>query len=131
VADFSNMGGISAQTGKRQGEAGAIVMGGIRDVAHSRAVNYPLWASDITPATGKWRIEAAEINGTVQIGAITVHCGDMVVADDSGVCFIPAARILDVLAACEKKAAAETIRMKAIDDGIAVPDIANANYGQK
>src|SRR5262249_40608096 len=42
VSNMSNMGGISAQTGKRQGEVGAIVMGGIRDVAHSRAVGYPL-----------------------------------------------------------------------------------------
>ncbi len=63
VPDVSNMGGISAQTGKRQGEVGAIVQGGIRDIAHSRAVGYPLWASDITPVTGKWRLEAAEING--------------------------------------------------------------------
>ena len=36
VPDVSNMGGISAQTGKRAGEVGAIVQGGIRDIAHSR-----------------------------------------------------------------------------------------------
>src|SRR5262245_30112757 len=72
VADVANMGGISAQTGKRQGEVGAIVQGGVRDVAHSRAVGYPIWASDITPVTGKWRIEAAEINGAVEIGHVKV-----------------------------------------------------------
>ena len=83
------MGGISAQTGKRQGEAGAIVMGGVRDIAHSRAVGYPVWSSGITPVTGKWRIETVEINGAVQIGDIRVEPGDLVVADDTGVCFIP------------------------------------------
>src|ERR687888_2229191 len=56
VADVSNMGGISAQTGKRQGEVGAIVQGGVRDIAHSRALGYPIWASDFTPVTGKWRL---------------------------------------------------------------------------
>ena len=65
VPNISNMGGNSAQTGKRQGEVGAIVQGGVRDVSHQRAVGYPIWASDITPVTGKWRIEAAEINGPV------------------------------------------------------------------
>jgi len=42
VANLSNMGGMSAQTGKRQGEVGAIVQGGVRDGAHSRAVGYPV-----------------------------------------------------------------------------------------
>ena len=98
------MGGNSAQTGKRQGEVGAIVQGGIRDVPHQRAVGYPIWASDITPVTGKWRIEAAEINGPIMIGGVQVHPGDLVVADDTGVCFIPRDKIMDVLEHAEKKA---------------------------
>jgi len=53
VAGISNMGGISAETAKRQGEVGAIVFGGVRDLAHSRRVGYPIWASEITPVTGK------------------------------------------------------------------------------
>ena len=53
VPGISNMGGISAQTGKRQGEAGAIVFGGVRDIAHSRAVGYPVWSTEVTPVTGQ------------------------------------------------------------------------------
>jgi 4-hydroxy-4-methyl-2-oxoglutarate aldolase len=131
VAGISNMGGISAQTGKRQGEAGAIVMGGIRDVAHSRAVGYPLWSSEVSPMTGKWRLETVEINGSIQIGEVRVEPGDLVVADDTGVCFIPRDYILEVLDLAEKKAHAEAIRCKAIDDGIPVPDISRASYGEK
>jgi len=123
VAGISNMGGNSAQTGKRQGEAGAIVQGGIRDVPHQRAVGYPIWASDITPVTGKWRIEAAEINGPIVIGGVQVHPGDLVVADDTGVCFIPRDKIMAVLEAAEKKARSEANRIKAIDSGLAVPDV--------
>ena len=123
VPNVSNMGGNSAQTGKRQGEAGAIVQGGIRDVPHQRAAGYPIWASDITPVTGKWRIEAAEINGPIQIGGVQVHPGDLVVADDTGVCFIPRDYILEVLEAAERKAGSEAARVKAIDSGLAVPDV--------
>jgi regulator of RNase E activity RraA len=131
VANVSNMGGISAQTGKRQGEVGAIVMGGIRDIAHSRAVGYPVWSTDITPTTGKWRIETVEINGEVQLGEVRVSPGDLVVADDTGVCFIPRERIMEVLEAAEAKSHAEEARCKAIDGGIAVPDISRASYGEK
>jgi regulator of RNase E activity RraA len=131
VANLSNMGGISAQTGKRQGEAGAVVQGGIRDIAHSRAVGYPLWSSDISPVTGKWRLETVEINGAIQIGEVRVEPGDLVVADDTGVCFIPRDFILEVLELAEKKAKAEDLRCKAIDGGIPVPDISRSTYGEK
>src|SRR5262249_49694750 len=122
VANVSNMGGISAQTGNRRGEVGAIVMGGVRDIAHSRAVGYPVWSSDITPATGKWRIETVEINGDVQLGEVRVSPGDLVVADDTGVCFIPRDYIMEVLEAAERKARSETKRVQAIDSGLSVPD---------
>jgi regulator of RNase E activity RraA len=123
VPNISNMGGNSAQTGKRQGEVGAIVQGGIRDVPHTRAAGYPIWSSDITPVTGKWRIEAAEINGPVMIGGVQVHPGDMVVADDTGVCFIPHDLILEVLEHAENKARSENKRVQAIDSGLSVPDV--------
>lgn len=123
VAGVSNMGGISSQTGKRQGEAGAIVSGGIRDVAHSRRVDYPIWASEITPATGKWRIETVEINGEIEIAGIRVSAGDIVVADETGVCFIPVARAAEVLELALKKARAEEIKCAAIDEGTSVADL--------
>jgi 4-hydroxy-4-methyl-2-oxoglutarate aldolase len=131
VPNMSNMGGISAQTGKRQGEVGAIVQGDVRDIAHSRALDYPVWSSDITPVTGKWRLETVEINGPIEIGEVRVAPGDLVVADDTGVCFIPRDVVLEVLEGAEKKAKAEEVRRKAIDDGIPVPDISRATYGEK
>jgi 4-hydroxy-4-methyl-2-oxoglutarate aldolase len=103
----------------------------VRDIAHSRALGYPVWASDITPVTGKWRLETVEINGPIQIGEVRVAPGDLVVADDTGVCFIPRDIVLEVLEGAEKKAQAEATRCKAIDDGIPVPDISRATYGEK
>jgi 4-hydroxy-4-methyl-2-oxoglutarate aldolase len=121
VSGMSNMGGISAMTGKRQGERGAIVMGGVRDVRHSRSIGYPVWASEITPVTGKWRLETVEINGEIDIGGVRVNPGDLVIADDTGICFIPRAEIMRVLEICEKKKQAEDTRMDAIAQGVPVP----------
>jgi 4-hydroxy-4-methyl-2-oxoglutarate aldolase len=86
---------------------------------------------DITPATGKWRLETLEINGPIEIGGVRVAPGDLVVADDTGVCFIPRDLVLEVLDAAEQKAKAEAIRCKAIDNGVPVPDISRATYGEK
>jgi regulator of RNase E activity RraA len=123
VQGISNMGGISAQTGKRQGEAGAIVSGGVRDVEHSRRVGYPVWSTEVTPVTGKWRIETVEINGEVEIAGVRVAPGDIVLADDSGVCFIPRERAAEVLELACRKTAAEEAKCKAIDAGTPVPDL--------
>src|SRR4029079_3411236 len=131
VAGMSNMGGISALTGKRAGERGSIVMGGVGDIPHWRSIVYPIWASEITPITGKWRLETVEINGTVMIGDVRVAAGDLVVADDTGVCFIPGEKIMPVLELCEKKARAEEIRCQAIENGIPVPEISRSTYGEK
>jgi len=123
VPGISNMGGISAQTGKRQGEAGAIVFGGIRDIAHSRSIGYPVWSTEVTPVTGKWRIETVELNGEIEVANVRVTAGDIVYADETGVCFIPCARAAEVLALARKKAFAEEVKCQAIDAGTPVPDL--------
>ena len=123
VAGISNMGGISALTGKRAGERGSIVMGGVRDIPHSRSIGYPIWASEITPLTGKWRIETVEINGDIEVAGVRVSPGDLVVADETGLCFIPIERAPEVLARALEKTSFETRKCAAIDAGVSVADL--------
>jgi len=121
--NVSNMGGISARIGKRQGQRGAIVLGGVRDIPDSRSVDYPIWSSEVTPATGKWRLETVEINGEIEIAGVQISPGDLVFADETGVCFIPRDRILEVLELCEKKAEKEAAIEQDVDAGMPVPEI--------
>src|SRR5690606_5304011 len=107
VANLSNMGGISAQVAKRAGEVGAVVDGGIRDVAHQRRVGFPVWATHINSVTGKWRIETQEINGPVTIQGVVVRPGDLVIADDTAVCFVPWDRAEEVLQRAQARASHE------------------------
>ena len=112
------MGGVSASIGKRQGEAGAIVDGAVRDIDHSRAIGYPIWSTGVSPITGKWRIETMAVNDPVHIAGIEVKPGDLVIADECGVCFVPFARAAEVLAVAQRLAASEAQRLKKLDDGI-------------
>jgi 4-hydroxy-4-methyl-2-oxoglutarate aldolase len=95
--DISNLGGISATMAKRQGGLGAVIDGAIRDVRHSRAIDYPVWCSGLTARTGRWRQETVEINGPVTIRGVPVHPGDIICADDSAVCVIPLALAEEVV----------------------------------
>ena len=126
VEGVSSMGAISASIGRRQGEAGAVVDGAVRDIAHSRGIGYPVWSKGASPITGKWRIETVAINVPVSICGISVKPGDLVVADEAGVCFVPHERAADVLAVVQKILRYEENRMRLIADGVSVPDLAKA-----
>lgn len=131
VAGISSLGGNSANVGKRQGEAGAIVDGATRDIATARGIGYPIWARGVSLITGKWRVETVAINGPVQICGVPVNAGDLVVADDNGVCFIPRARIADVLARAQALSAGEEERNRDVAAGLSVAEIANKAYFRK
>jgi 4-hydroxy-4-methyl-2-oxoglutarate aldolase len=122
VAGISSMGGVSASIGKRQGEAGAIVDGAVRDIDHSREIGYPVWSSGVSPITGKWRIETLVVNRPVRMAGIEVRPGDLVVADECGVCFVPFARAAQVLAVAQRLALSEKRRLERLAAGIALDE---------
>jgi regulator of RNase E activity RraA len=119
----SNLGGISATIGHRQGELGAIVDGGVRDIDHSRGIGYAIWSRSVSPITGKWRVETIAINKRVTICGIAVNPGDLVLADETGVCFVPHARAAEVLARAERNVAAEMLREEKIASGVPVSEL--------
>jgi 4-hydroxy-4-methyl-2-oxoglutarate aldolase len=119
----SNLGGISATIGHRQGELGAVVEGGVRDIDHSRGIGYPIWSTSVSPITGKWRVETVAINKPVTICGIAVNPGDLVLADETGVCFIPRQRAAEVLQRAQRNVAAEKLREEKIAAGVPVPEL--------
>lgn len=128
VIGCSNMGGQSATIGMRQGEIGAIVDGTLRDPEQYRAMGWPVWCRGFTPITGKWRMQTVEVNGTVQIANVPVRPGDLVCADDAGVCFVPREQAAAVLEACRKIDGADTRRKADIDRGVSVADLVQRKY---
>ena len=87
--DVSNMGGMSCKIAKERGFSGSIAYGVVRDADMIRDMDYPVWSCGTTPKTGKFRLQAIEMNGPVVVHDILVMPGDLIAADGSGVCAIP------------------------------------------
>ena len=123
VDQVSNLGGMSATIGRRQGEIGAVVDGGARDVDHSRSIGMPVWSKSISPMTGKWRVETVAVNKPVTICGVTVNPGDIVLADETGVCFVPLRRAAEVLARAQHNMTAEKLRAEKIAAGVPIAEL--------
>ncbi|HZL41472.1 MAG TPA: RraA family protein [Pseudolabrys sp.] len=119
----SNMGGMSASIGRRQGQLGAIVDGAVRDVDHGRDIGYAIWSRSVSPITGKWRVKTVAVNKPVTICGIAVNPGDLVLADETGVCFIPRQRAGEVLERARRIAANEVTRTAKINSGAPVAEL--------
>ena len=113
VSDFggnlevSNMGGQSCTVAQSCGLAGNIVNGCCRDVSSIREMGYPVFSCGTTQITGKFRMECVEMNGPVTLCGKLVEPGDLMVADDSGICIVPYELAEPVLEESLKIAAAE------------------------
>ena len=70
----------------------------------------------------------AEVNTPVTIGEVTVNPGDLVIADASGVAFVPAARAAEVLDAAEMIAGREAAMAKALLAGKPITEVMGADY---
>jgi regulator of RNase E activity RraA len=123
VDQISNMGGVLATIARRQGEIGAIVDGSVRDIGHSREIGYPIWSRSVSPITGKWRVRTVAVNVPVTICGVVVHPGDIVAADEVGVCVVPLARAEEILRRCQRIAESEARRKSAIAAGAPIVEV--------
>lgn len=121
--DISNMGGQSCTVAKTRGLAGSIVYGAVRDASTIRDIDYPVWSSGVTPITGKFRIEAIEMNGPVRIHDVRVEPGDLIAADDSGVCVIPFEQVTYVIDQIEEIARDEAHTAQLIRDDVPLDEL--------
>src|SRR6266576_2727 len=101
-ADIAGMGGLMGTAMASRGYSGAVIDGGVRDVAYLRKIGFPVYATGIVPSTSihHYRFGGAQI--AVQCGGVTVNAGDIVVADSDGVAVVPRAQGHQVFALAEQ-----------------------------
>jgi len=116
AADIALIGGLMALGAKNRGLTGAVIDGGIRDVAECVRLRFPVYSRSIVPSTTEGRTEVAGVNVPMVCGGVSVHSGDVIVGDDDGVVVIPRGKLRQVveiageMEEAEKKAA-EDLRL--------------------
>ena len=126
--DAGCWGGILSLAATVKGLAGVVADGPVRDIDEARAYDLPVFCRSLTARTARGRVAEAEVNGPVCIDGVTVRAGDWVIADGSGVAFVPADRADEVISAAELIAAREAAMAKDLLAGRPVTEVMGSSY---
>ena len=95
--DISCWGGVLSCGAKMKGVSGVLVDGYCRDIDDYVDLDFSVYARGPVVQTARGRAIEDATNITIQFGSVQVNPGDVVLADRSGICFIPKDHLDEVL----------------------------------
>jgi regulator of RNase E activity RraA len=126
--DAAGWGGILSLAARLKGVEGVIIDGTCRDVDDSRAAEFPVYARAATPMTARGRVVEASMGEPIRVADLHVAPRDFVIADASGVVFVPADRAEEIVSTAEGLMAREAAMAEAVRAGRSVVEVMGANY---
>lgn len=125
--DTNCWGGLTALAAKLKGVSGTVVDGACRDIEDYNECDYPVFARGRVISTGRGRLMEESTNEMIQFQGVQVRPGDVVVADQSGVVFIPVEILDAVIDKAEQLLAKEQAMVADLKAGMSMLDV-DAKY---